>query len=62
MKNLKRPKRDNCQINGKLRGKVTIKTGTSESEIKSFIEGDDNIYKYIKNRDIKKLSMSKIKL
>ncbi len=50
------------QINGKLRGKVTIKTGTSESEIKSFIEGDDNIYKYIKNRDIKKIIYVKDKI
>ena len=50
------------QINGKLRGRVIIKPGISESEIKSIIENDKKIYKYIENHEIKKIIYIKDKL
>ena len=50
------------QINGKLRGRIIIKPGISESEIKSIIQKDKKIYKYIENYEIKKIIYIKDKL
>ena len=50
------------QINGKLRGKLIIKPGISESEIKSIVESNKKIYKYIENYEIKKIIYIKDKL
>ena len=50
------------QINGKLRGRITIKVGISESDIRSIVENDRKIYKYIENYDIKKIIYIKDKL
>ena len=50
------------QINGKLRGRITITPGILESEIKSMIESDEKIYKYIKNYEIKKIIYIRDKL
>ena len=43
------------QINGKLRGKVTIETGQNEEEVNSIVYLDEKIQVYLKDSDVKKI-------
>ena len=40
------------QVNGKLRGKISIESNQSEDEIKSMVESNSNIRKYIDGCEI----------
>ncbi|MDI6641606.1 MAG: leucine--tRNA ligase [Elusimicrobiota bacterium] len=42
------------QINGRLRGTVTVKSGISEDELKNTVINDEKIKKHINGREIKK--------
>ncbi|MDG2158759.1 MAG: leucine--tRNA ligase [Gammaproteobacteria bacterium] len=50
------------QINGKLRGKVTIETGQNEEEVNSIVYLDEKIQVYLKDSDVKKIIYIKNKL
>ena len=50
------------QINGKLRGKVTIKTDQNEDEVNMIVNLDEKIHSYLKDSNIKKVIYIKNKL
>ncbi len=50
------------QINGKLRGRITINIEFSESQINSIIQKDKQICKYLENQNVKKIIYVKNKL
>ena len=50
------------QINGKLRGRIIVDSTFSESQINNIIQEDKQIYKYLENKDIKKVIYVKNKL
>ena len=50
------------QINGKLRGKVTIETDQNEDEVNAIVNLDEKIHGYLKDNDIKKIIYIKNKL
>ena len=50
------------QINGKLRGKVTIKTDQNEDEVNMIVNLDEKIHSYLKDSNIKKIIYIKNKL
>jgi leucyl-tRNA synthetase len=50
------------QINGKLRGKVMIKTDQDEDEVNMIVNSDEKIYSYLKDSSIKKVIYIKNKL
>ena len=50
------------QINGKLRGRIIVDSTFSESQINNIIQEDKQIYKYLENKDIKKIIYVKNKL
>ena len=50
------------QINGKLRGKVTIKIDQNEDEVNSIVNLDEKIHSYLKDIEIKKIIYIKNKL
>ena len=50
------------QINGKLRGKITIKADQNEDEVKMIVNLDEKIYSYLKDSEIKKIVYIKNKL
>ena len=50
------------QINGKLRGKVTIETDQNEDEVNAMVNLDEKIHGYLKDNDIKKIIYIKNKL
>ena len=43
------------QINGKLRGSITVDSNLSQKEIEKLAQKQENIKKYIENKDIKKV-------
>ena len=50
------------QINGKLRGKVMIKTDQDEDEVNMIVNSDEKIYSYLKDSSVKKVIYIKNKL
>ena len=50
------------QINGKLRGKITIETNQNEDEVNAIVNLDEKIHGYLKDSDIKKIIYIKNKL
>ena len=50
------------QINGKLRGKVTIETDQNEDEVNMIVNLDEKIHSYLKDSNIKKVIYIKNKL
>ena len=50
------------QINGKLRGKVTIKTDQNKDEVNMIVNLDEKIHGYLKDSSIKKVIYIKNKL
>ncbi len=42
------------QINGKFRGSLTINAGATEEEVRSLVQSDDLLSKYLENVDIKR--------
>jgi leucyl-tRNA synthetase len=50
------------QINGKLRGKVTIETDQNEDEVNMIVNLDEKIHSYLKDSNIKKIIYIKNKL
>ena len=50
------------QINGKLRGKVTIKTDQNKDEVNMIVNLDEKIHSYLKDSNIKKIIYIKNKL
>ena len=43
------------QINGKLRGRVTVKSNLPQKELETLAREQENIKKYIENKKIKKV-------
>ena len=43
------------QINGKLRGQITVDSNLPQIEIEKIAKGEENIRKYIEGKDIKKI-------
>ena len=43
------------QINGKLRGRITVDSNLSQKEIEKLAQKQENIKKYIENKDVKKV-------